>query len=75
MSTDDNQFKVDSVIVKTTDGGRFNVEFENKWYTRMAPGNDRSLTNRFNIAIYESPLTIAQNQVRELQKLNQKLIR
>ena len=50
LSTDDNQFKVDSVLVKTTDGGWFNVGFENKWYTSVAPG-----TNLVRTASYQAP--------------------
>ena len=32
------------------DGGRFDVEFENKWYTSVAPG-----TNLVRTANYEDP--------------------
>ena len=32
------------------DGGRFDVRFENKWYTSVAPG-----TNLVRTAVYEDP--------------------
>ena len=54
LSTDnDNQFKVGCVKVYTgrtqyTDGGKFNVQFEDKWFTSVAPG-----TNQVNTASYE----------------------
>ena len=52
LSTDDNQFKVDSVIVYTPDGGRFVVGFENEWYTSVAPRR-----NLVRTANYEDPDT------------------
>ena len=50
LSTDDNQFKVSWVVVYTEDGGRFHVEFQNKWYTSEAPGSNFVMT-----AHYEDP--------------------
>jgi len=50
LSTDDNQFKVSWVVVNTEDGGRFDVGFQNKWYTSVAPG-----TNLVRHARYEDP--------------------
>jgi hypothetical protein len=32
------------------DGGRFDVEFENEWFTSVAPG-----TNQFSTASFEDP--------------------
>jgi len=50
LSTDDNQFKVSWVVVYTVDGGRFDVEFQNEWYTSVAPG-----TGLVRTARYEDP--------------------
>ena len=41
------------------DGGRFDVEFNNKWYTSVAPG-----TNLVRLARYEDP-----NMVKLLTKI------
>jgi len=52
LSTDDNQFKVAWVVVYTEDGGRFDVNFGNTWYTNVAPG-----INLVKHARYEDPNT------------------
>ena len=57
LSTDDNQFKIDSVTVNTIDGGRFQAEFPDEWFTYEYPPNDR-----YGSAYYEDYRTRKTNE-------------